>query len=323
MDKRELLILATSNCVAICEPSKDGWRVVRRVLRGNFTTSLLAQRDRILVGTRDGIFRSEDGGDSWRATNNGLTIRHIRWLAAHPDEPQRVYAGSEPAGIFLSVDGGYSWQSNPEVAEMRETQGWYLPYSPEAGCVRDFAFSGARAFAAVEVGGALVSENFGNSWILSNVSSTIEGNIHPDVHSISTHPESANLAAAPTAGGFYLSSDGGWTWENRYPDCYCRAVWWDSKDADHMLLGSAEWVDRDGRIEETRDGGITWSSASNGLEIPWRTNMVERFLQAGDQLLAVLSNGELLVTALDQLFWRRILPEVRDVKAVASLRLTS
>jgi hypothetical protein len=82
-------------------------------------------------------------------------------------------------------------------------------------------------------------------------------------------------------------------------------------------------VDRNGRIEETRDGGITWSLASKGLDLPWRTQMVERFTQVGDELLAVLSNGELWISSIDQIAWRRILPEVRDVKAASNLWLTN
>jgi hypothetical protein len=96
-------------------------------------------------------------------------------------------------------------------------------------------------------------------------------------------------------------------------------MWWDAADPEHMLLGAAEWVDRNGRIEETFDGGLTWHESSKGLEFPWRRYMVERFFQAGDHLLAVLSNGELLVTDLESLEWRTLLPEVQEVKAVAAV----
>ena len=144
MSGSKRLLLATSNCIAICEPGGEDWRVVRRELMGSFTTSVTNQGDQILVGTRSGIYHSDDGGDSWRAVNNGLTVRHIRWLAAHVDHHKRIFAGSEPAGIFLSLDGGNSWRGSPEVEALRDKQGWYLPYSPEAGCVRGFAFSGTR-----------------------------------------------------------------------------------------------------------------------------------------------------------------------------------
>jgi hypothetical protein len=44
--------------------------------------------------------------------------------------------------------------------------------------------------------------------------------------------------------------------------------------------------------------------------------MAERFVQVGDQLLAVLSNGELYAAPLATLEWRRMLPEISDVAAV-------
>ena len=323
MESSIQLILATMNCVAICEATEYGWRVVRRDLMGNFATSVLTIGDRILVSTRGGLFLSVDGGDSWKAVNTGLTIRHIRWLAAHPDASGRIFAGSEPAGIFQSTDGGNLWHGSPEVEEMRATLGWYLPYSPEAGCVRGFAFSGTRAYAAVEVGGTLISDNNGDSWEISTPQDFAGNKIHPDVHSIGTHPDSSGLVAAPTGGGFFFSDDGGKTWENRYPNSYCRAFWWDPSDADHILLGSADWVDRNGRIEETRDGGITWNPVWFGLDVPWRGHMVERFIEIDREILAVLSNGELWVSRLDQINWRRILPEVKDVNAVGFRRLSS
>jgi hypothetical protein len=50
--------------------------------------------------------------------------------------------------------------------------------------------------------------------------------------------------------------------------------------------------------------------------------MVERFLQVGDELLAVLSDGALLIAALagrapDKLDWQPILPEVAGVRCAA------
>jgi hypothetical protein len=47
--------------------------------------------------------------------------------------------------------------------------------------------------------------------------------------------------------------------------------------------------------------------------------MVERFAQVGDELLAVLSNGNLLIAPLLTLEWQRVLPTVSDVTAVAWL----
>jgi hypothetical protein len=127
--------------------------------------------------------------------------------------------------------------------------------------------------------------------------------------------------AAPTGGGFFTSEDGGKAWADRYRYHYSRAVWLDPADPDHMILGPADGVDRNGRIEETHDGGLTWQEACSGLQVPWRSHMVERFSQAGTHLLAVLSNGDLYMAEQSNLAWRQILPEVKGINAVEHLEV--
>ncbi|HEX7973437.1 MAG TPA: hypothetical protein VF498_03440 [Anaerolineales bacterium] len=323
---REVLLLATTNGLAVCEREAGAWQETRRGLAGRQVTGVIAREGVILAGTRVGVFRSDDRGASWQEASAGLEIRHVRWLAYHPQVSDLEFAGTEPAGIFVSRDGARTWRACPEVSELRDRFHWYLPYSPQAGCIRGFAFHGQRAYAAAEVGGLLRSDDRGATWRLAAGSrgdpnddpSPAEGRIYPDVHSVTVHPTSPDWVAAPTGGGFYRSDDGGQTWQVRY-DCYCRAVWLDPNDPDHLVLGPADGVDRNGRIEETWDDGRTWVPASQGLAAPWPRHMVERFLAAGDELLAVLSNGELITTALAArpITWQRILPGAVEVLAAA------
>jgi hypothetical protein len=86
-----------------------------------------------------------------------------------------------------------------------------------------------------------------------------------------------------------------------------------------MILGPADGVDRNGRIEESCDGGAAWSLASNGLTVPWQHGMVERFIQVGSELMAVLSDGGLLSASQVALEWRRILPEITGIASVSEL----
>jgi photosystem II stability/assembly factor-like uncharacterized protein len=319
------LLVATESGLAVCTHEQGEWREAAHGLAGQHVTSVIAREGVILAGTTDGVFRSDDGGQTWQSASTGLTLRHVRWLAYHPTISDREFAGTEPAGIFVSYDGAGSWRACPEVAHLRDAHGWSLPYSPEAGCVRGFAFQGDRAYAAVEVGGVLRSDDGGETWRLAegsdgrpDLAGPPEPLIYPDVHSIHSHASSSDLVYAPTGGGFYLSRDGGKTWTSRY-DCYCRAVWVDPDNPNHLILGPADNVDTNGRIEETRDGGNTWKPASSGLSVPWRRHMVERFAQVGDDLLAVLSNGELFSAPLAGLNWRRILPQIGDATAVGVL----
>ncbi len=318
------LFVATEEGLRAFDRAAEAWREAASGLEGRAVTSLTASKYAVLAGTRDGVFVSRDKGASWQGASRGLTELHIRWLAYHLDDPWLAFAGTEPAAIFVSEDGAETWRPCPEVAELRDANAWCLPYSPEAGCVRGFAFHGSRGYAAVEQGGLLRTDDGGRSWRLAGGSTgdphapVLEDRIHTDVHAVAVHPSSADLVIAPTGGGLYASEDGGEAWIELY-DCYCRAVWADSHDPDHLVFGPADGVDTNGRIERTTDGGETWEDASLRLDVPWPHHMVERFEQVGDELLAVLSNGQLLAAPLDTLVWRRLLPDLPAVAAVASL----
>ncbi len=321
----EFLFLATQHGVMTYGRQGDTWREAQRGLTDHDVTGIIAREGVILAGTTDGVFRSDDLGKTWAEASEGLTLRHIRWMAFHPDISDFEFAGTEPAGIFISHDGSKTWRTCPEVAQLRDTHRWFLPYSPEAGCVRGFTFTGQRAYAAVEVGGVLRSDDGGETWRLAEGSTgnpDLDGPpapfVYPDIHSLVVHPSSPDLVFAPTGGGFYRTADGGKTWELLY-DCYTRAVWADPNEAMHLILSPADGVESNGRIEETHDGGQTWQLASHGLETPWPHKLVERFTQVGDELFAVLSNGELLAAPLSTLEWQHPFPQINNVNALTTM----
>ena len=323
------LYIATAIGLFIAAQTDGQWQIVIHTLKDHALTSVAVTGDVILAGTRDGIWRSTDNGQSWTESNRNLTIRYVRWMASSATPSAAILAGTEPAGIFISRDGGATWNSNPEVSVLRDRYAWFLPYSPNAGCVRGFAIAETgpkrdRVYAAVEVGGVLVSDDSGDTWRL------VEGSdgkpdlnrefgtmVHPDVHSIAVHPTSSDIVTAATGGGLYRSIDGGRTWNNLC-DCYIRAMWVDPTDAQHIIAGPADGVSRNGRIEESFNGGRTWKPASEGLKVPWPRHMVERFVQAGDNLFAILSNGELRSKPLKQVRWQRVFPEITRIKAMVA-----
>jgi photosystem II stability/assembly factor-like uncharacterized protein len=329
----QLLFLATDDGIYSAQSTdsalrraEGAWETTGHSLASHQVNSLSILGSTILAGTTKGVFRSGNLGQTWRPSSEGLAETHVRWLAQHPDGSGRILAGTEPAAIYLSRDGGRTWSERPEVATLRDEYGWFLPYSAEAGCVRDFAFAydGERVYAAVEVGGLLRSDDAGESWQLApgssgRTGSQAPGYVHPDVHSVNVHPWSRDLVFAATGGGMYSSENGGTTWAHLY-DCYCRAAWPDPAEAANLVLGPADGVDRGGRIERTFDGGETWQRASEGLDLPWSRHMVERFLWMDQELLAVLSNGEVLAAPLLSLEWRPILPEIAHVRAAATIQ---
>ncbi|HEU0053798.1 MAG TPA: hypothetical protein VFQ39_11490 [Longimicrobium sp.] len=277
-------------------------------------------------GTVDGIFRAAAPGDAWERVP--IDVPHVRWIAFHPEDGALAFAGTEPAAIFRSADGGRTWAECPEVARLRDERGWYLPYSPRAGCVRSFAFHGRRGYAAVEVGGVLRSDDAGETWRLADGSTEPphigavppEGPaVHPDAHSVAVHPSSPDLVFAATNGGLFRSTDGGATWKRVSGDVYTRALRLDPLDPARIANGAATRAGWHGGIEESRDGGTTWETG-RGMEMPWHRDPVERLEAVGDELFAVTEEGRVLARPLGGGGWRRVLEDVPGVVAVAAWR---
>lgn len=322
------IYLATTIGLFIAAPLNGSWTVTDEALKGRALTSVAAAGEVVVAGSTEGLFRSRDGGRSWQPANTGLFIPHVRWLAAFKEPHPLFLAGTEPAAVFVSDDGGESWRHDPAVPRMRDAHGWFLPYSPQAGCVRGFAqtLSGAhrgRLHAAVEVGGVLISDDAGRTWRLApgsdgkpDMRRDLGALIHPDVHSIDVHPTSPDIVTADTGGGLYRSSDAGRSWRRIHPG-YIRAVWVDPADPGRIVAGPADGVARNGRIESSRDGGGSWQPASAGIDAPWPRHMVERFAHAGGTLFAVLSNGELWAADLRATSWERVLAAAGAVRALA------
>jgi photosystem II stability/assembly factor-like uncharacterized protein len=335
-----VLFLGTQRGVVAARKQDTGWIEISRGLNDQQVTGIFASQGVLFAGTKQGVYRAfvslDAGGEShleaalselrWELVQDGIGLRHIRCLAPYPKTDEWIFAGTEPAEIYISYDAGTSWRVCPEVAHLREKFGWSLPYSPEAGCVRGFAFHTQRAYAAVEDGGVLVSDDRGETWEIAEGSTggpnhaPQAGFVHSDVHSIEVHPSSANLVIAPTGGGLYRSSDGGVTWTNLYR-CYARAAWHNPQDQEHIILGPADSVDRGGRIEMTQDGGRTWVDASSNLVIPWSTHMVERFVEIDGELLAVLSNGKVIISALNSIDWDELVLNIPFVLSAAAIQI--
>lgn len=62
-----------------------------------------------------GVYRSDDGGATWRSRHAGLPGLAIHRLAPHPLEPETLFAATE-TGVYRTVDGGERWAELPLYA---------------------------------------------------------------------------------------------------------------------------------------------------------------------------------------------------------------
>jgi photosystem II stability/assembly factor-like uncharacterized protein len=60
----------------------------------------------------DGVYKSEDGGDSWSKISEGLGDRNIEGLAVSPHSDDLVFARGREGGLYRTDDGGVTWRES-------------------------------------------------------------------------------------------------------------------------------------------------------------------------------------------------------------------
>jgi hypothetical protein len=118
-----------------------------------FVSAILADRDggRLLAGTAEGLFASDDDGESWLPA--GLSGRAVYALVQDPLDPNRFFAGTD-VGAYRSPDRGAHWLAVPApFAEAWVSQLTVAPSEP------------STLYAATEIG-VYRSRDGGADWDL-------------------------------------------------------------------------------------------------------------------------------------------------------------
>ena len=105
-----LLLLPMGAHVAFAGPGfwtsngPDGGTVLTVAIEPTDPQTLYAGAD------NGGVFKSTDGGTSWRSANTGLTSFVVRAIIVDPMSPDTVYIGTN-GGVFKSTDGAATWRT--------------------------------------------------------------------------------------------------------------------------------------------------------------------------------------------------------------------
>jgi photosystem II stability/assembly factor-like uncharacterized protein len=194
--------------------------------------------DTLYVGTSDeGLFKSEDGGESWQELSG---IEHPRITAvAVSSVDATIYAGTEPSAIFVSRDGGGSWRELEELRRLPSAPTWSFPPRPWTSHVRSIALSYADpslVVAGIELGGVLRSTDGGETW------QDQRPGAQADCHTLAAHPRSPELLYEAGGGGFAQSRDFGDSWESSDAGMDLHYVWGlavDVEDPDLVYASAA------------------------------------------------------------------------------------
>lgn len=217
------------------------------------------------VGYGDGVYRSDDGGKSWR--NLGLKkSEHIGRIVIDPRDSNVVYvaavgplwsAGGD-RGLYRTVDGGRSWKKILEISENTGVTDVALdPANPDV--VLAAAHQRRRHVWSQIHGGpesALYrSTDAGASFTKVRIVGTELGRIGLAFSPAQRGLVYARVEAAENAGGVFVSSDSGASWERRDSysglPMYYANIHPDPNVADRVYL-------MDVLVRVSDDGGRTW-----------------------------------------------------------------
>lgn len=227
----------------------QNWRLIRDGMIDDSDVFAITINPRnpenVVASACSGIYESQNGGEKWSKINGiPSQSRRTRDIVQHPSLPGTIYAGTTE-GFWMSSNGGKSWalttQRNLEVNSIA-----VHPTEPN------------RVFIGTNNYGVMVSEDGGRSFRQSNqnFSSRFTYLVTSDIEQ-PNRLYSATHNTATGGGFFFVSDDGGRTWQqargldvNRVRAFTIRQ---DSANANHIFLGTNLGVFR------SLDRGASWT----------------------------------------------------------------
>ncbi|MFM7223046.1 MAG: WD40/YVTN/BNR-like repeat-containing protein [Bacteroidota bacterium] len=155
-------------------------------------------------GPGSAVWKSTDGGKTWKELTNGLPAKPIgrTALAIAPSAPNNLIAivEAKQTGLYISADAGESWKSQSAPLNVVSRPFYFStlvidPKDPKR------VYRPAYSFAYSSDGGYSFAEASGEG-----------GWVHSDHHALWINPNNTNQLYLGTDGGVYLSLDRGATW---------------------------------------------------------------------------------------------------------------
>ncbi len=257
--------------------------------------------DTVIAGTLSGVFRSQDGGRSWRriSAESHHELRNINSIAIDPETPDTIYAGTWHLP-WKTTDGGSTWRSI-QTGMINDSDIMTLTFDRRS----------AQTIYATACSGIYRSRNGAGRWAkVKGIPSSSRR-----TRAFAQHRQDPETFFAGTTEGLWATEDGGATWSLRTAkELVVNALI--SQPDGSLLVGT----DGAGVLRST-DGARTWSDSNAGFSERFISRVL--FAPAGGKVVVGVTadrrHGGVFAAPRPEGPWTRLAPglEGREVLTIA------
>ena len=213
-----------------------------------------------------------------------VSLKQIWQIAeGHPNEPDTLYCGVEPAALFKSTDAGETWSLDRGLFDHPHRPQWM----PGGGglCLHTILPDPSnpdRMFIAISTGGVYRTDDGGQNWQPRNKGIRAKF-LPPDqqypewgqcVHKVVSHPSNPDRMFLQHHWGVYRSDDAGDSWNdigNGLPSDFGFAMEIDPHEANSVYIIPIEsdefrcTPEAKLRVYRTKNAGDSWDPLTEGL----------------------------------------------------------
>ena len=242
------------DAVSFRRPNGFGGAKISRVVVDPLTAGSRTDT-RVYAATDLGFFVSEDSGQTWTSTRDGIATD----LVIDPSRPETLYVAVHSEGVLRSSDGARSWQSLDIGAPSELLARIQLAIAPSAP---QTLYAAAADKETRELLGVYRTDDGGTNWrTLEAAGASCGGQCWYDL-ALAVAPDDPERVYFGGI-GLYRSLNGGETFESIRHGIHV--------DQHYILADPRQplrvWVTNDGGIYRTDNGGESWTSLNTNLSM--------------------------------------------------------
>ena len=210
-------------------PGESGWQTLTDGLPANPEVRAIAlhptQPDTVFAGTQAGLYRSDDGGDTWRSLGLPGPLQTVWSIALDPRDAGTIFVGVEGFAVWRSRDGGAHWQKLdvPTPGGIPE-----MPFPTRVVRIVIDPSEPDTVYAGLEVHGVVRSRDGGDSWrnvsadllALADANAVLQSGLVTgdpkegmmDTHALTVSPAAPGAVWLANRMGLFRSDDRGEHW---------------------------------------------------------------------------------------------------------------